>query len=497
MQAPITVAQGTDGRLAIFDAWRRASKLTYDVAIYGAGATGITLARALSHTGIRVGLFEAGGFERLPVGPEHPYSGKTVGLPYDLTATRLRYFGGTTNHWGGWCRPLDAYDFRAHNHVPLSGWPFMREELDPYLERALDICEVRTGGLGLAAFDRDFDSGELTGGASSELRVKNFLFSPPTRFGMRYRSDIEAAENVECLLNATLVKILVAAGSVDRCLIATPNGTNLAISAQYHVLAVGAVENARLLLASGVANSSGFVGRCFSDHLGKTIGQAFLDFNNRYYLHKVSQDGRPFQVLPHLSFRDDVLEEQQLVNFGLILDRWDDRPLDLLGGAVERQLEWMAETEKNRFRVLLRMENTPNRDSRVELTDERDKWGLPRVSLNWQLNPLDMDCIERLCGVLGRALGRIGGRFRVNSRTVSASYTGTYQSHQLGTTRMSSDAGEGVVGPSLRCHDVANLYVAGASVFPTFGFANPTLTIVALTLRLAEHLRRELGVTDA
>lgn len=483
--------------MTIYDAWRGAADLSYDVAIYGAGAAGITLARALSRKSARVGLFEAGGFGRPPGGPGHPFAGKIVGLPYDLTATRLRYFGGTTNHWGGWCRPLDPHDFQAHSHIPLSGWPLSRGELDPYLEKALDICEVPTGGLGLAAFDRDFGFGELTQRASAELTYKSFLFSPPTRFGVRYRSDIEAAENVECLLNATLVKVLVADGSVDRCLLATPDGSRLRVSAHCHVLAMGAVENARVLLASGVANSSGFVGRCFSDHLGKTIGVALLDFNNRYHLHQAVHDGRQFRVLPHLSFRDEILEEQQLVNFGLIFHRWDSQPLGLLGEGVERQLEYVAGSEKNRFRVLLRMENTPNPNSRIELTNELDASGLPRVSLNWQLNPLDMSCVERLCTVLGRAIGKAGGRFRVNARTATATYTGAYQSHQMGTTRISRNPDDGVIDPSLRCHDVGNLYVAGSSVFPTFGFANPTLTIVALTLRLAEHLRRRLGIADA
>ena len=483
--------------MTIFDARRGGSDLSFDVAIYGAGAAGITLARALSRANVRVGLFEAGGFERAPIGPDHSYAGRSFGLPYDLTATRLRYFGGTTNHWGGWCRPLDAHDFRVRSHIPLSGWPLAREELNPYLAQALDICEVPAGGLGLAAFERDFGFGELAQRASNELTLKNFLFSPPTRFGARYRSDIEAAENVECLLNATLVKMRVASGSVDQCLLATPDGSKLAVSAQRHVLALGAVENARLLLASGVANSSGFVGRCFSDHLGKTIGIALLDFDNRYHTQQAAHDGQVFRVLPHLSFPDEVLEERQLVNFGLILDRWDSRPLDPLGAGVERQLEFLAGAERNRFRVLLRMENTPNPDSRVQLTRELDPWGLPRVSLDWRLNPLDLGCVERLCRTLGRVLGKAGGRFRVNARTASSDVAGTYQSHQMGTTRMSEDAGAGVVDPNSRCHDVANLYVAGSSVFPTFGFANPTLTIVALTLRLAEHLRHELGVADA
>ncbi|MDE0273918.1 MAG: GMC family oxidoreductase [Gammaproteobacteria bacterium] len=483
--------------MTFLDARRQRADLSYDIAIYGAGAAGITLARTLAPLGVRIGLFEAGGFERPPVDADHSYHGNNTGLPYDLKATRLRYFGGTTNHWGGWCRPLDAYDFQAHDHVPLSGWPVSRDELNPYLARALDVCEVATGGLGLVAFDQDFGFGELADHTPTELALKNFLFSPPTRFGVRYRDDIGTAENVECQLNATLVRIEVAAGSVDRCVVATASGSRLRIAAECHVLALGALENARLLLASNVANNSGYVGRCFSDHLGKHIGWALLDFNNRFHTHQAVHAGQHFRVLPHLSFRDDLIEDRKLVNFGLILNRLSGGSSGALGKAMERQAQSLAGAEKSPFRVLLRMENTPNPASRVELTNERDPWGLPRVALNWQLNRLDMACVERLCETLGRAFGKMGGRLRVDARSTAVTYTGAYQSHQLGTTRMSSDPGDGVVDPSLRCHEVANLYLAGSSVFPTFGFANPTLTIIALTLRLAEHLRQRLGITDA
>ncbi len=140
----------------VFVSSRKQTELSYDIAIYGAGPAGISLTRALSGTGLRIGLFEAGGMEPPPMDSDHPYRGRNLGLPYELAATRLRYLGGSSNHWGGWCRPLDPYDFAARDHIPLSGWPISREDLNPYLEDALKVCEVATGGIGLSAFEHDF-----------------------------------------------------------------------------------------------------------------------------------------------------------------------------------------------------------------------------------------------------------------------------------------------------------------------------------------------------
>ena len=92
--------------MTVFDTGPRRRKLSFDVAIYGAGPSGIPLALALAGTGLRIGLFEAGGPTPSPIGSEHPYQGSNVGLPYDLAGTRLRYLGGTSNHWGGGAGPL-------------------------------------------------------------------------------------------------------------------------------------------------------------------------------------------------------------------------------------------------------------------------------------------------------------------------------------------------------------------------------------------------------
>ena len=486
--------------MTVFDSGSQRRKLSFDVAIYGTGPSGISLALALAGTGLRIGLFEAGGPTPSRIGREHPYQGSNLGLPYDLTGTRLRYLGGTSNHWGGWCRPLDPYDFAARGHIPLSGWPISRDDLNPHLEAALSVCEVPTGGLGLQAFEHDFGYEGFLHKAAPEFQVKNFLFSTPTRFGARYLQDLRQAEDIECYLNSSLVRLTAPGNAVDNASVMGLDGSETLVRAGCHVLAMGAIENARMLLHSNVANRSGFVGRCFADHLGRTVGIALLDFSNRYLLHHVRAGEQYIRVLPHLSLGEDAMREGKFANFGVIIDHKATKSLALgVGGKqVRHQLGRLNRGRAHRFRMLVRMENTPNPDSRITLTNDRDANGVPRVALNWQVNLFDLESVDRLCRFLAQRIGSAGGRVKINYNLEKGRQRpGTYQSHHLGTTRMSADPENGVVDRNLRCHDVANLYIAGSSVFPTFGFANPTLTIVGLSLRLAQHLRRTLRGIDA
>ena len=357
-----------------------------------------------------------------------------------------------------------------------------------------------TGGLGLQAFDHDFGYDGFLHKAVPEFEVKNFLFSTPTRFGTRYLQNLRQADDIDCYLNSSLVRLAASGDAVDNASIIGQDGSETLVRASCHVLAMGAIENARMLLHSNVANGSGFVGRCFADHLGRTIGIALLDFSNRYLLHHVRAGEQYIRILPHLSLAEDAMREGKFANFGIVIDHKATKslPLGNNGEQVRHQLSRLNRSRAHRFRMLVRMENTPNPDSRITLTNDRDAFGVPRVALNWQVNRFDFECLDRLCGLLAQRIGGAGGRVKVEYTLEKGKQRpGTYQAHHLGTTRMSADPENGVVDRNLRCHEVANLYVAGSSVFPSFGFANPTLTIVGLTLRLAQHLRRTLRGSDA
>ena len=217
-----------------------------------------------------------------------------------------------------------------------------------------------------------------------------------------------------------------------------------------------------------------------------------MSFDNRYLFHNARYGDGYLRIFPHLSLSEESMREHRLANFGVVIHRPGLSSLDVHGEDVKYQLDRLVDTNTRTFRVLIRMENTPNPRSRMVLANDSDKYGVPRIALNWQINEFDLEYIDRLCDLLGRKIGMAGGRLKVDYNVAKAKRgSGTYQAHHLGTTRMSANPENGVVDANLRCHDVSNLYVTGSSVFPTFGFANPTLTIVALSLRLAEHLRRK------
>ena len=225
--------------------------LDCDLCIIGGGAAGITLASAFAGgRDVDVCLVESGGFD-FAADVQELYRGEAVGAPYEAYDTRLRYFGGSTNHWGGYCLPLDDLDFEIRPWVPYSGWPLGRADLAPYYEMASDLCQI--GGLdtapsawaerlGLPVLDLD----------GSGLRNLVFQVSPPTRFGEAYRASLLTADNLKICLYSNVIGFHRPAGGsvVERIRVATLAGGRFAVRARCFVLACGGIENARLLLCS-------------------------------------------------------------------------------------------------------------------------------------------------------------------------------------------------------------------------------------------------------
>ncbi|HSR52188.1 MAG TPA: GMC family oxidoreductase [Acidobacteriota bacterium] len=474
--------------------------LECDLCIVGAGAAGISMALQLEGSGLKVALLEGGGLNPPPFSEQHPYQGRNVGREYSLIGTRLRYFGGTTNHWGGWCRPLDPIDFEKRSHSDLSGWPFRRAELEPFYRQACLLCEIDPPLFELQDLgDSGRPEGEFFHHYDPQLVAKNFRFSPPTRFGQRYRSDIEKAADITCFLHSTLVEMVREGGKVVR-LRARSEEKEFFVQPRATVLALGGIENARLLLASdgqdpqGLGNQSGFVGRCFADHLGRTLGQVLTSWKAPYVMY--SHQG--VQLLPHLSLADEILRREGLVNFGIafLSSRGQQLlPSDYLHDQTLFR-QWEGDPKMGFYHMVARFEPTPNPQSRVTLIPELDSYGLRRVQLDWKLNNREFESLDRISEILARRIGAAGaGRMRRGFLDAAGARQAdmTYQAHQLGTTRMSDDPKLGVVDADCRVHSLDNLYIAGSSVFPTFGFANPTLTIVALAVRLAQTLQSRLG----
>jgi choline dehydrogenase-like flavoprotein len=164
--------------------------------------------------------------------------------------------------------------------------------------------------------------------------------------------------------------------------------------------------------------------------------------------------------------------------------------------AMLQKLRKQPTVRSNRVELIGYFEQAPNPDSRISLARERDILGLPKVCVDWRLTALDRYTYRTAAALFGSELARACGGSYLPAAWLSEDDSATAQvhttAHHLGTTRMSDDPQQGVVDPQCRVHGIDNLHIAGSSVFPTGGWAFPTLTIVALGLRLAEHLRTEL-----
>jgi choline dehydrogenase-like flavoprotein len=517
---------------------QRGATLETDVCVIGAGAAGITLARELIGSTLQVTVLESGGLQ-FEGDTQALYEGPSIGLPYpDLSVPRLRFFGGTTNHWGGICRPFEEADFEAREGIPFTGWPIKKSDVDLFYERAARVVRLPSQNWDLAHWAPEDEPAPLRLRSDRIVsRVAQEVEPKLRSFGDGYREELRLAPNVTVLLyaNATDVRTDESGGTVESVEVATLEGNSFSVAAKVFVLATGAVENARVLLASnkqwprGLGNRYGLVGRFFLEHprfLGGVIVPSTPHPNLSFYeSHRV--DGRwiqgylasskEFQLaegLLDLQLRlepgyGDAPEDasdfaRRLMTLAGDLDSWQEIAIpgapvpvpyldvirDALRSPEDAYIYLRGRLES--IGVVTRIEQAPNPDSRVVLVRERDPLGMPRAALDWRLSEVDRENVRRTLELFGAEIGAAGiGRLKILHGEHETGWPEDLDGgqHHMGTTRMSDDAKQGVVDTDCRVHGMSNLFVAGSSVFPTPGGATPTLLLVALALRLADRLK--------
>ncbi|MEM7448863.1 MAG: FAD-dependent monooxygenase [Myxococcota bacterium] len=214
--------------------------LEADVCIVGAGAAGITLARELEGSGKSVLLLEGGALEERSK-QQDLYRGDMLGIrSFELHRVRMRIFGGTTHHWAGWTMPLLAEDFDERSYIPNSGWPLTRSDLDPFYERAAAMVEIGNHSWDTAALAGEKGFPLLTS-PTGRMTTRHYKYSPPTRFGSRYRDDISDSLNVTAYYSASLTEVVLnpAFTEVDHLEFTVLGGPSFRVSAAQYVLATG------------------------------------------------------------------------------------------------------------------------------------------------------------------------------------------------------------------------------------------------------------------
>ncbi len=521
-----------------------------EVCVIGAGAAGVALARDLMNLGRQVCLLEAGGMD-YETDTQSVFEGQNIGMEYyDLDHARLRFFGGTTNIWGGRCVPLDPIDFERRDWVPHSGWPISHTELDPWYRIAHDSLQLGEfdysaqmwNTLGLDPFKFD----------PTEISTRFWRFdSKKERFNRSQSEDVVTARNVQVFLHANLTKIqsdenAQQVHSVQACSL---QGHTLTVKAKHFVLACGAIENARLLLladdvvSGGLGNEYDQVGRYFMEHPHGRIAHVETPdpaFFWALYRKRYSASEPP--VAPALVASEALQRRAGMLNSAATFkpQRKPEKGLatgkkvylnlkhSLNPSRSGRRLwhgyrgiqDWLqrhvsmplvrfgVKAARMQLYVMARAEQAPNPDSRVVLSGNEDALGCRRADLDWQMSALDKHSVRELALSLGREfsrldLGKVSTMDWVEDSsnawpvdpTVGNHPIGGY--HHMGTTRMSASPRNGVVDANCTVHGLANLHLAGSSVFTTGGWANPTLTLLALAHRLAKHIEGMLNKFEA
>ncbi|RMF90418.1 MAG: GMC family oxidoreductase [Nitrospinota bacterium] len=347
-----------------------------------------------------------------------------------------------------------------------------------------------------------------------------FKFGTRDLFTKEYCSQVKSAENITTYLHANAVEVETdeAARVVNRLQVACLQGNRFSVSARLFILALGGIETPRLLLLSrqrqstGLGNQHDLVGRFFMEHLHFWSG-IYLpprpDFFRSTALYNTIHTVQQVPIIGKLALTEPVLRREKLLsqNVQLIPSLMSNTflypplpsqdPVSVVRNAY-RRVRRVTGRLLNRqgirvFQLANMTEQIPNPNSRVTLSHEQDRLGQNRVQLDWQITPLDIRSAIRTQEIMGEELQRAGlGRLYIQLRdeTPPPGLHGGY--HHMGTTRMHNDPKQGVVDADSRVHGTANLYVAGPSVFPTGGYANPVLTIVALALRLADHVKMRM-----
>lgn len=504
-----------------------------DICIIGAGPAGLAIATSLSGQKLTVCLVESGGFE-----PDRATQALADGIvashPHQrLMAIRDRQFGGSTNSWGGACAPMSDCDFASRPFIKLEGWPFTRSALDPYYQRAQQMFEI--GPFLYAPSDWAGDGFEPLDLDPEKLETRLWQLSPRTNFGRVHRDELVHSKTVTLILHATATEILTNdnASLVEQIEIRTLDGKKARVRSRATVLACGGIDNARLLLLSrqrrpqGLGNDRDLVGRYFMQHphiaaaslhfhQSKAWLQNYKDFKkNTVWLR--ARIGLSEQIMrqrlalnPVASlvnrYISDSLTHTQSIGYvtlkRVLLDFKNGRRLPanfaheattILKDIKGISIGALRHLRGQNGAIYVMGEQFPNADSRVTLSAKKDGLGQKKARIDWRLLPIDKHSIRVLIDVMRQDFNRLGiGEIipdewlTIDDHSWPQSLAGGH--HHMGTTRMGDDPANSVVDADARIHGIQNLFVAGSSIFPTVGSANPTLTLVATSLKLADHL---------
>ncbi|HXS11091.1 MAG TPA: GMC family oxidoreductase [Acidobacteriaceae bacterium] len=499
------------------------------ICIVGAGAAGICLAVELSRQGKSVMVLEGGGRD-IEDAAQEPYRSEVVGHTHrGIHTGRFRAHGGTTTRWGGQILELNSEDFELRDWIPASGWPLSHVDLEPFYRRALDF----EGLGGVLRNDPDvWKSLGLSEPSFPDLQSYLTRWCPEPNFARLHAKTLETSDNLQIWLHANAVELLMDGETVRSLRVRTQQGSEVLVHADHFVFCMGTIECIRFFLQPRAGdlpwNRSNLLGRHFQDHVDANAARViprnrrqFAElFDNiflrgfKYHpkLRLCPEEQRRARVLncaATMSFSSDVdeaLAATKTTAKHLLRGRFSElQPADILRSARQaplllRQTARYARRHRiynpasAEIRLRVHCEQRPDSDSSITLSTERDSLGLFRSRLDWRISALELQTIRTFAKTAAQSLAGIVG-FQPDPTLVNNDPAFLDRcddsNHHMGGMRMAAAPTHGVVTPDLLLHGTRNVYTCSSAVFPTSGFSNPTHTVLALAIRLADRLARQ------
>jgi choline dehydrogenase-like flavoprotein len=485
------------------------TQLRSQVVVLGSGIAGAEVATYLARQGREVVLVESGREQFDPsiqalndvvfLGKRHreldPDSYYHRYLPPELRGvSRVRQLGGTSNVWTGKWKYMQPLDFEAKPWIANSGWPIrFTELLEHYRSAAKDYG---FGDLEAEAIRPKIT--ELRAKlAVNGLKISSFYWEKtPTRTAIRFGDEMCRSKNLHVVLGATATELRLdeSGQRVTAVHCRSLEGRELIVEGEVIVLATGAFESARLLLASnrqlphGIGNAHGLVGRFYTDHPKHHTGTLYPGALTRQYAHELQYAPKP-RFCICFALDDATQQAHQLLEHVLYLKPIYETRIDRLW----RTLQFRPACRDGNgavaaYRVKFVTEQVPHQTSRIKLGTECDVLGQRKLAVDWCFTDQDRSSMAKTLQLLTQRFAESGlGTFEFGDDLPSLE-TMTDAAHQMGTTRMANRPEEGVVDTNCRVFGTENLYVASSAVFPTGPSYSPTFTILALARRLGQHL---------
>jgi choline dehydrogenase-like flavoprotein len=499
--------------------------LLADICIAGAGAAGITLAVEFARKGKKVLLLEGGGAVRED-SSQALYDSEVVGLPHrGIHTGRIRVKGGTTVRWGGQILELGALDFTSRPGVPDSGWPFPKTELTSFYERALELEGLAKVQRSDAAVWRDLG---LPFTQFADLEAYLSRWCPEPNFARLHNKALTTHPNIHLWLHASAVELMTVGETATGVRCRTLTGVEAIFRAHNYIFALGGIESSRFFLqprSGGLPwNRSGLLGQHFQDHIDCNAAQViphdlggFHDTFDPIISHGFKYLPK-LRLLPHLQARQGTLSIGSTMAFEdtgkarmqakhTIRSLMRGRFREVTGGNLSHTAKhvpmlfhqaWRFYVKRRAYapptvRIFLRIhcEQEPTSQSSITLSDQLDPLGLFRVRFDWKISERELETIRQYVLIAQRTLSDIA-RIIPDPDLMSGSANFLTRcddsNHHMGGMRMSTSDSTGVVDPNLRLYGLTNTYICSSAVFPCSGFSNPTHTVLALALRLSDHL---------